>query len=479
MTLPLRVLIVEDSEADSQLLLRELSRGNFDLSSHRIQTAEEMVLAFAGERWDIVISDYSLPHFSAPEALKLIRESEFDLPFIVVSGQIGEEIAVEMMRSGARNYVMKNNLVRLLPVVEGELERVITLRKALKKRAHVEAKLKATEEKYRTLFANMFNGLAFCRMIYDEGGSPVDWVYLEVNDAFEKITGLRREKILGSRFTEVDPETYKAHPELLRKYGAVAANGEETSFDIFSEPLNVWLHISAFSPQTNHFCIVFEDITVRKKMEKQLINVSTKEQQRIGQDLHDGLGQELTGIALKLKVLERIIGQGSVPEVKKVKEIGKLLSNAIDATRNLARVLYPVELERLGLKPALEELINHVEMLYGIPCKLRVDSAAKVDTETVAIQVYRIAQEAINNAAKHSGASKIWITLAKVDELVVLTVDDDGKGIPGPSDRDRGLGLSIMMARANQIDATMQILQSEKTGTQVKCEIPLIKTGAQ
>ena len=121
MALPLRLLLVEDSADDADLILHELRRAGYDPTCERVQTAAEMKAALAERPWDLVIADYVLPHFSAPGALTLVQESGLDLPFIVVSGAIGEETAVQAMRAGARDYIMKGNLARLAPAIVREL----------------------------------------------------------------------------------------------------------------------------------------------------------------------------------------------------------------------------------------------------------------------------------------------------------------------------------------------------------------------
>ena len=121
MSTPLRVLVVEDSEDDAILLMREVKRGGYDTTYTRVDTPEDMSAALDGQEWDIVLSDYSMPHFSMPAALALLKEKGFDLPFIIVSGAIGEEAAVSAMRAGAHDYVIKGNMARLIPVIEREL----------------------------------------------------------------------------------------------------------------------------------------------------------------------------------------------------------------------------------------------------------------------------------------------------------------------------------------------------------------------
>ena len=118
---PLRILLIEDSEEDTELLLAEVRRAGFDPLHTRVETPEAMQKALAGNEWDVVIADYTLPQFSGLAALTLTRQYDPDLPFIISSGNIGEDIAVDAMRAGAHDYVMKNNPSRLIPAIEREL----------------------------------------------------------------------------------------------------------------------------------------------------------------------------------------------------------------------------------------------------------------------------------------------------------------------------------------------------------------------
>jgi signal transduction histidine kinase len=121
MATPLKVLIVEDSEDDAALILREVRKGGFEPSFERVDTPEAMVAALAANDWDIVLSDFAMPRFSALRALEIVQDLELDIPFIVISGTIGEETAVAVMRAGAHDYLMKGNLTRLVPAIEREL----------------------------------------------------------------------------------------------------------------------------------------------------------------------------------------------------------------------------------------------------------------------------------------------------------------------------------------------------------------------
>ena len=150
MSKPIKVLLIEDSENDALLLLHELRRGGYDPVHRRIETAKEMESALREDNWDILICDYILPQFSAPHALALVQEMKLDLPFIIVSGNIGEENAVAAMKAGAHDYIMKDNLARLVPVIEREVQES----KIRRERRQVDEALLDSEEKYRLVVEN-------------------------------------------------------------------------------------------------------------------------------------------------------------------------------------------------------------------------------------------------------------------------------------------------------------------------------------
>lgn len=139
-----------------------------------------------------------------------------------------------------------------------------------------EQQLRESEKRYRSLFDNMLDGFAYCRMIYDENNVPIDFVYIEVNDAFEKLTGLKPQDVIGRKVTESIPNIKESNPELFDIYGRVANTGKEERFEIYFKPLNIWLSILAYSPKKGYFAAVFENITKRKLTEKALLESEHK-----------------------------------------------------------------------------------------------------------------------------------------------------------------------------------------------------------
>ena len=216
-------------------------------------------------------------------------------------------------------------------------------------------------------------------------------------------------------------------------------------------------------------------ISQRKRLEKEILEISEMEQRRIGQDLHDGLSQHLTGIAFMGKVLEQKMAAESLPEVDQVKKIVDLVNQAITETRSLARGLYPVELESTGLMSALQELASNIEKLYSIRCRFNCDNPIFIHDHVMATHLYRIAQEAVNNAVKHAKAGQISIRLTLVKDKILMEVKDDGIGIPKSLSRSKGMGLRIMNYRAELITAALSFVRDGKRGTVVTCVVPFGK----
>lgn len=214
---------------------------------------------------------------------------------------------------------------------------------------------------------------------------------------------------------------------------------------------------------------IIRDITERRRLEKQVLEISEWEQQRIGQDLHDSLCQQLTGIAFLGKVLEQKMDAQSYGEARDAAEIVSLVDDAITQTKGLARGLYPVRLEATGLMTALTELSHTVQRFFGISCSFSYDRPVLIRDNIMAIHLYRIAQEAVNNAIKHGKANNIGITLTNDNEATVLMIKNDGIGFRRMLKNVSGMGMSIMRHRANMIGALLEIKGDPAGGTVVAC----------
>jgi PAS domain S-box-containing protein len=216
------------------------------------------------------------------------------------------------------------------------------------------------------------------------------------------------------------------------------------------------------------------DISERKHLEKTILEISAREQRRIGQDLHDGLGQHLTGIAFMSKVQEQKLMEKNLPEAGDAAKIVKLVNEAIHKTRELARGLLPVVSEAQGLMSALQQWAGEVEDLFAVNCRFYCLTPVLIHDDTVATHLYYVAQEAVNNAIKHGHARQIVIRLAADRRQGALTIEDDGCGIGKIAPGDKGVGLHLMNYRARMVGGSLEVQRIATGGTIVTCLFPVL-----
>lgn len=211
------------------------------------------------------------------------------------------------------------------------------------------------------------------------------------------------------------------------------------------------------------------DITERRRLEREILEISTREQERIGQDLHDGLGQELTGVALMLRSLSNKIHRDYPNATEDVDEIIGVVNHSIESTRSLARGLSPVNSNRGGLVHALRALAVRSRELYALNVRFRSKVWPQLTLdETCSSHLYRIAQEALTNIARHAQASRADIRLQVLDGKFELTIEDDGVGLHRSFKSANGMGLKLMAYRAGMIGAKLEIEGNDPKGTIVR-----------
>jgi signal transduction histidine kinase len=199
--------------------------------------------------------------------------------------------------------------------------------------------------------------------------------------------------------------------------------------------------------------------------------VSEREQRRIGQDLHDDLCQQLTGIEYLSQTLASRLASVSASDATRAREIARMVREAMDYTRELAHGLSPMRLETVGLRGTLLELARRTRKLFGIQCRFRCKKLVVIEDINLCTHLYRIAQEAVANAVKHSKARRMEISMTTSANGVVMTVQDDGVGIPRVPRAPQGLGLYTMRYRAGVIGANLVVRRGGKRGTTVCCTV--------
>lgn len=285
---------------------------------------------------------------------------------------------------------------------------------------------------------------------------------------------LSSRKIIGMKVAKL-PERYQFIPNELVRQGMknglhVLRTGQNQIFEHRITRGNTVFYYEVLLSVSGEDEVlgIMRDITERRRLENQVLEISEWEQQRIGQDLHDSLSQQLAGIAYLGKVLEQRLKAKAMGEAQDASEIISLIDDAITQTKGLARGLYPIRMEDIGLMNALGELARTVEKLFTVTCRFEYDTPVLIRDTIHAIHLYRIAQEAVNNAIKHGRATDIAIGFDTENGITSLTIRDNGLGFRKAHSDMKGMGISTMKYRANMIGATIDI-QSGKNGTTVSC----------
>jgi signal transduction histidine kinase len=210
----------------------------------------------------------------------------------------------------------------------------------------------------------------------------------------------------------------------------------------------------------------------RQRMAREMLEVSDREQRRIGQDLHDGLGQLLTGMAFLGQVLAQKLARQAIAETAEAAQLVQLANQAMRWARELVHGLSPVELEGDGFILALQDLATQAEHLFGITCRVTCDRLPPMPDHTVATHLYRIAQEAVSNAVKHGQAREVVLALTTGQHSTTLTMHDDGIGFQAYANKPTGMGVRIMHYRASMIGASLALHSDASNGTTVVCAWP-------
>lgn len=463
----LRFVLLEDNVNDAELIQLELARNDVAVEWRHVMSETDFRDALRTTPPDMVLADYTLPGFDGLTALRILLEHWPDVPFIFVSGSLGEERAIEALKSGATDYVLKDRLQRLPAVVRRALAEASDRRE----RRLAEVAL----EKQRLLLGTLIDSLPEIVFATDTAGQLT-----VVNRALLDMLGKKREAVLGQRLSAVWPEEIIADIEaqnaMTIRTGRAATDQERAW--ITADGAVRWLTVTQV-PLRDHgkvtgLVATMREVTNQRALEQELLEISNREQRRLGSDLHDGLGQELTGLSLLLKGLEVQLSREAPQYHSQVKKISDLLARAIQSTRSLARGLAPVNLERGGLSEALKHLVARCTDMYSLQCSFTNSTMKLPDLEEgAATHIYRIAQEASTNAARYAHATSIGIDLRTAGRKLQLSIADDGIGLSaGLSQGQPGLGLKIMEYRARMLGGTINF-EEPGTGTRIVLTAPL------
>jgi PAS domain S-box-containing protein len=309
-------------------------------------------------------------------------------------------------------------------------------------------------------------------------GKTLDGYITSWNKGAENIFGYVPKEVIGKHISIlIPPERANEESDILQKIKA--GQSVEHSETLRRRKDGRLIHVSVtISPirQSDGKIIgaskIARDITERKRLQEEILEISEREQRRIGHDLHDGLCQHLAAIELMSEVLEKKLTRQSKSAATQVNEIGKNVREVISQTRALARGLSPVTLESDALVSALHELALNTEKMFNLECQFDCDSEVLIHSHAAAIHLFRLAQEAVSNAVQHGKAKHISIQLKADSHRVYLGVSDNGSGIPVEIPKTKGMGLRIMQFRAEMIGGTLVVQRNASGGTSVICSAP-------
>ncbi len=309
-------------------------------------------------------------------------------------------------------------------------------------------------------------------------GKTLDGYITSWNRGAETIFGYKREEVIGQHISLlIPPDRAREEPAILDQIrtGESVDHYETIRQRKDGRLIDISVTVSPIRDAEGKIIgasKVAREITERKRLEKEILEVSDREQRRIGYDLHDGLCQHLAGIELKSQVLEQRLSKSLPTAAASAAEIGQAVRDGITQARALARGLSPVTLETDGLLSALNELAINMEKLFGVRCRFEQEGEIHIQNHAVATHLYRLAQEAVSNAIKHGKAKRISIQIKADGDHLYLVVSDNGCGIPENRPKSKGMGLRIMQSRANMIGGTVNVERNISGGTVVICSVP-------
>jgi diguanylate cyclase (GGDEF)-like protein/PAS domain S-box-containing protein len=405
-------LIVEDAEDDALLLVRSLRQAGYALTFRRVDAADAMAYALAEQAWDLVVSDYSMPNFSALAALKVLKKSGLDIPFIVLSGNIGEETAVESMRAGAHDYVMKGNTARLLPAIDRELREAASRRQ----RRHAEETLLESEQRFRSIFLNAITGMATL---------SADGRFLQVNPAFCKMLQYPEAELIGESTYDF---THPSDVALTRRLFQEAAVGLRQSVDyekrfMCKDGETLWAHVTTtwlFDDQQRvTYCIsLVHDITPHLQAQQEIRQLAYFDtltglpnrqlfRERCA-DLLNQAGKSPVGILIldldRFKGINDTFGHDVGDQL--LQEFSERMANCLEKGAILARLgpdEFAVALPDVDSPEYLSVLAEKILLVLSAPIKLQ--DQLLYCSASIGLALYPTDGSTIDTLIKHAGVA--------------------------------------------------------------------------
>ncbi|MBA2441538.1 MAG: response regulator [Rubrobacter sp.] len=514
----LRILIVEDSEDDALLLLRQLRRSGYEPVSRRVDTPESMESALDQEDWDVVTTDYNMPRFGPREALSLLKRKGLDLPLIVVSGQVGEEVAVSLMKEGVHDYVSKSSLSRLGPAVVREV------REAKVRREGEQAQEQLRQSMDALLAIYEASQLLSSTLETEEIGTRLLEIMRRISNLTTAVISVPDEhrqlrvwraigfEVLWHR-VRYTPEAQAAlygvletgeyqllelqqpdHPgESLstlylplrmreRIHGVLEIYGPEDMTQSNMVEILVSLTSKAASALEN--ARIYRELAERESQLQELvgklITAQEEERRRVAYDVHDGMTQLAVASYQHLQAFTSYHPSGSLQSQELLDRATELVRQTVEESRKVIANLRPTALDDFGLAAATR---LQVEALWEEGWEVTYEESVRDERMPYMVEtvLYRVVQEALVNVRKHVQTSRIHVELEHKGEAVRLRVRDWGRGFEateeaaaGPGER---VGISGMRERVALVGGEIAIESEKDEGTSITVYVPLPESG--
>ncbi|HTI12862.1 MAG TPA: histidine kinase [Puia sp.] len=476
----LKLLQLEDDSCDAELIEKFLRRSGLEFTTTVVSDKLEYLAAIRNNVFDAILADNSLPEFNSSDALNHLQKEGVNSAFILVTGTVSEEFAVDIIHKGADDYILKRNLTRLPSAIMQAIEK----KRMLRDKLDAEAGLVRSERRYRTLFQRNLAG------IYQ---STADGRIIDCNNAFCRMLGygnpgeMRRINSRDLYFSEIEMRQFIARIH----YEKFLSNFEVTLRKRDGSPVYVIGNISLVENNEIDIPIIegiMINITDRKTAEEDLKkinlelhdlsshlqNIREEERIEIARDIHDELGQQLTGLKMDVYSLDQQIRSDDPAIKKKFSDILGLIEVSVNSVRKITAHLRPAILDDLGLVAALEWHSQEIQTRFDLTVTFIPDRSEIEAPPAVTTGLFRIYQEALTNAVRHSEARAIDSSIKIVDDTIILEIKDDGKGTDiNAIGKVKSYGLLGIKERVHVMKGQYKFKSEPGKGTSLYISVPL------
>lgn len=481
---PLHLLVIAESDEAAGRLTPVFADADKPSQFHRIDNADGLSIALADQPWDAALYLPGMAALSLEDTLRQIEAAGLDLPLIFVAGT-GEEPEMQVaMKAGARDVIDADRLQRLIPAVEREVREA---RHRADHRAALEM-LNESQARFDALASNLPGMLFHLRR--DAAG---EYRFLFVSEGCQKLFGLKQQHLLASArklFDVLDTDKRKSLESAL---GESAAKGTLLNWEGYTKgrTRQKWVNLRStphhFENDVVEWRGIATNITDSKESEaqlrgsrQQLAELSThleavkeEERERISRDIHDELGSILVFLKIEAAHLASKLPEGASHLREKAHSIEHLLDQAMSTASRVARELRPGILKEFGLPAAIECQAEDFTQRFGIPCRVQCDEDTIEPEPDTSLALFRIAQEALTNVAKHAHASLVVMRLRRERGNILLEIRDNGRGISeAEMQKPKSFGLRGIRERVLSLAGDFSIGPAEHGGTHIVLRVP-------